>query len=83
MTEKVLSHSVKLGKLCILFKKDDKTLFKNYRPLALMNSDYKIVTKALTAHLQTIVKEIVDLQQTGFIAGHNIKHNIFEALLVV
>jgi hypothetical protein len=68
-----LSATAAAGKLCILHKKDEPDLLKNYRPLTLMNCDYKIVAKALADRLKMVVKEVVGKEQTGFIAGRTSK----------
>ena len=36
------------GWMCPIFKKKDRTKIENYRPITLLNSDYKIFTKALS-----------------------------------
>ena len=38
-----LSFSQRLSVLTLIHKKDDKKLLKNYRPLSLTNTDYKII----------------------------------------
>ena len=45
----------------------DPTLIKNYRPISLLNVDYKVAAKALAARLKN---------QTGFIKGRFIGENI-------
>jgi hypothetical protein len=48
----------------------------NYRPIALLNIDYKIATKALAARVQNILHTLIDSDQNGFIKGRNIQSNI-------
>jgi hypothetical protein len=37
------------GWMCPLYKKNDRTLIENYRPITVLNSDYRIMTRALTS----------------------------------
>ncbi|KAJ3857352.1 hypothetical protein EV368DRAFT_30518, partial [Lentinula lateritia] len=37
--------------MCPLYKKNDRSQMANYRPISLLNTDYKIMTKALTIKL--------------------------------
>ena len=59
-----------------IFKKGDKTLLENWRPISLLNTDYKILTKALTNRLKGVVNSLVESDQTGFIPGRLIQTNI-------
>jgi hypothetical protein len=34
-----------IGRLCPTFKKGDRSLISNYRPITLLNCDYKLMTK--------------------------------------
>ena len=47
------------GWMCPLFKKKDRTLIENYRPITLLNSDYKLLTKALTLQLIDDIKRMI------------------------
>lgn len=45
---------------------------RQYRPICLLNVDYKIFTKVLTNRLVPIAKKVIDKNQTGVIKGRNI-----------
>ena len=59
-----------------MYKKKDTTLIENYRPITLLNSDYKLLTKALTLQLIEDIKKIVHRDQAGFIPGRSIFDHI-------
>jgi ribonuclease HI len=64
------------GWMCPLYKKKDATLIENYRPITLLNTDYKLLTKALSLQLIESVKHIVHRDQAGFIPGRSIFDHI-------
>ena len=81
----VLQGSIEQGELPLsmrravispIFKKGDKTLLENWRPISLLNTDYKILTKALTNRLKGVIISLVEPDQTGFIPGRLIQTNI-------
>lgn len=61
-----------VGWVCPLYKKKDKSNIANYRPITLLNTDYKIMTKALAVKLAQIAPKIIHETQAGFIPGHSI-----------
>ena len=46
--------------------KDDKGNLKNWRPISLLNVDYKICSKAISLRLAKVLGSIVDADQTCF-----------------
>lgn len=48
----------------------------NYYPITLINTDYKILAKALALRLQSCVKEVISTDQTGFPSGRYIGMNV-------
>ena len=62
--------------MCPLYKKKDRTLIENYRPITLLNSDYKLLTKALTIQLIEDIKRMIHRDQAGFIPGRSIFDHI-------
>jgi hypothetical protein len=65
-----------LGWLCPLYKKNDPTKISNYCPITLLNSDYKLMTRALSLQLSDQINSLVHEDQTGFIPGRSIFSNI-------
>jgi hypothetical protein len=54
----------------------DKRYLKNWRPISLLNVDYKILAKVLASRLQNVISGIVNENQTGYIKGRYIGDNI-------
>ena len=46
-----LSYSQRTGIIHIIYKKGNRNDLKNWRPISLLNTSYKIITKALTNRL--------------------------------
>lgn len=55
--------------------KDSRNL-KHWRPISLLNSDYKILAKVLAIRLQKVISKIIHPDQVGYIKGRNIGDNI-------
>lgn len=58
--------------MCPLYKKNDRAEIANYRSISLLNSDYKIMTKALAIKLAQVAPRLIHLSQAGFVPGRNI-----------
>ena len=71
-----LSYSQKRGVIKLLHKKGEKTNLDNYRPISLLNYDYKICTAVLARRVQKIIKNIISNDQCGYIKGRFIGRNI-------
>ena len=71
-----LTTTMRTAVITLLYKKDDKDLLKNYRPISLLTMEYKILTKIMSARLTECLPNNIDPQQTGFIKGRNIRENI-------
>ena len=77
------SSKFTIGWMCLLYKKGDKRLIENYRPITLLNTDYKIYTKALAIKLAKAAPEIVHKNQAGSMPGRSITDQICLAKLMV
>ena len=72
-----MSRSQGNGIITLLPKKGkDPFLVKNYRPLSLLNTDYKILAKVVANRLKLCLHQIIHADQTGFMKGRNIGSNI-------
>ena len=54
----------------------DIRYLKNWRPISLLNTDYKILAKILANRIQKVMSCIVNNDQAGYIKGRNIGDNI-------
>ena len=67
-------------KLCVLniIPKEGKDLrhLSNWRPISLLNTDYKLLTKVLAVRLQKIIPELINTDQVGYIKKRFIGQNI-------
>ena len=72
-----------LGWMCPLYKKKDRTEICNYRPITLLNTDYKILTKALAIQLMDHLGSLVHKDQAGFIPKRSILDHIRLAKAII
>jgi hypothetical protein len=58
------------GAITLLYKsKASKALLESYRPMTLLNSEYKLLANALATRLGPAPQHVVDLTQTAFVPG--------------
>ena len=57
--------------------KNDRFYLKNWRPISLLNVDYKIGAKALANRLQNVLHYIINPDQTCNIPGRTIPDNLY------
>ncbi len=55
-------------------EKGEKTRVVNYRPITLLNTDYKLLSKTLAVRLAEVAPRLVNKAQAGFVPGRRI-HN--------
>ena len=71
-----LPESMKASVTRLIHKKDDKRLLKNWRPISLLNVDYKICSKAASLRLARVLGSIINPDQTCSIPGRSILSNL-------
>ncbi len=49
---------------------------KNWWPLSLLNTHYKILTKLLAIQMQKVISHLISYDQAGYIKGRHIAENI-------
>ena len=62
--------------MSLLFKKGDPEEIENWRPISLLNIDYKIAAKILAKRLQNVLPLLISTDQQGYIKNRFIGFNI-------
>ena len=79
-----MPDSAMKGVISLLPKKGkDPLKVRNWRPLTLLNNDYKIISKALALRLKSTLNQIISEDQTGFMEGRQISvsvRKVFDAI---
>jgi hypothetical protein len=65
--------------LTFIPKGGQHNLLTNYRPIALTNSLYKIITKALAIRIKSGIAGWIRPSQSAYVPGRNIIDNLFFA----
>ena len=63
------------GEVALLYKKKDPRDIRNYRPITLLNTDYKILAKVMGERLKQTLDSIISSPQTGFVPKRQITEN--------
>lgn len=74
-----IPQSWKEAKVTLVHKKLDKTKIGNYRPISLLNTDYKIMAKILNNRIKEIVTGKIGHHQKAAVPGrkiHDVHYNI-------
>ena len=61
----------------------DKLDCANYRPISVLNLDYKLFTSILTKRLEKILPRIINMDQTGFVLSRQTHDNIRKSLQII
>jgi exonuclease III len=76
-TNKHLSIDQKRGIINLIPKKDkDPRLLKNWRPISLLNTDYKIITKILANRIKKVLPTVINPDQVAYLKKRFIGQNI-------
>ena len=68
--------SARRGVIALLEKPDRvPTKLPNWKPLTMLNCDYKLYAKILATRLAIVLPKLIDTMKSGFMKGHNIASN--------
>ncbi len=68
-----LSNSQKQGVITLILKNSkDKRKVENYRPITLLNVDFKIGSKVIAERIAKVVPELISCHQSAFVEGRYI-----------
>lgn len=71
-----MCDSMKTSHTPVIFKKGDRKSLKNWRPISLLNVDYKICLKAVSIRLSKVLQYIIDPDQTCSVLGRKISSTL-------
>ena len=72
-----LSRSQRMGIITLIPKSGDKEDPANWRPITLLNSDYKILSKVLQVRLSKILPSVINEFQSCGVPGRSIHSNLY------
>ena len=79
-----LTTSQKQAVITLINKPDkEREFIENWRPISLVNVDYKILTKCLAQRTKSIIQKLIHHSQFGFIKGRTINDAIRTILDIV
>ena len=71
-----MTQTQKEAVIVCLYKKVNKKDINNWRPISLLNTDYKILTKIIANRLKHILPQIIDECQTACIPKRTVYSNL-------
>ncbi len=76
----IFPDDLKIAKVIPIFKKDDPTLLRNYRPISLLSTISKVIEKIIFTQLSLYFKEnkLIFDNQYGFRSKHSTEYAALE-----
>ena len=76
-------NEMKSANIFPLKKEGDNPIWNKYRPISLLNSDYKIFSKIMANRLKTILPSIIHDDQNGFVSNRRLENaiHVMQAIL--
>ena len=80
----ILHKTAHEGLITLLPKKERNLLYvKNWRPIVLLNTDFKIFSKIVAERIKSVLPDIIHKDQSGFIKGRQGIDNIRKLLDII
>lgn len=84
LENKKLPDSLEIATITLLPKPGkDKQKCDSYRPLSLLNADYKILSKLIALRLEDVIPKIIHADQTGFVKNRYGADNVRRLLHIL
>lgn len=84
LDKKIIPPSWREALISIIPKENkDRLDCGNYRPVSLLNVDYKLFTSILCRRLEVILPGLINYDQTGFIRQRQTQDNVRKSLLIM
>lgn len=78
-----LPPSMKRTAIIPIPKNGDRTLLKNWRPICLINTDYKFISRVYSKRISSVVSSLLDSDQSYCVPGRTIYNNIHKIRNVI
>lgn len=75
LTDGIMPMTLRQAIISLLYKKDDPELLKNWRPISLLNVDYKILTKVLVNRIKPLMSSLIHPDQCCSVPGRSSEDN--------
>ena len=79
-----IHNSARFGIITLIPKGGrDSRWLKNWHPIILLSVDYKLIAKVIANRIKSVISDIINKDQAGFIQGRGCAHNIRKIIDVV
>uniref|UniRef100_A0A803J240 Reverse transcriptase domain-containing protein n=1 Tax=Xenopus tropicalis TaxID=8364 RepID=A0A803J240_XENTR len=75
-TVDILPPSWRRGIVSLIFKKGDKESLENYRPITLLNVDYKVLAKMIALRFKPFIENIIHANQVCGVPGRSMTESL-------
>ena len=66
-----------LGAICFFYKKGAPSDPNNYRPITLLNADYRVLTRALATRMGPVLAKVISPEQSAFLPGRKMGETVW------